>query len=159
MCESEKWKWSRSVVSDASQPRGLQPTRLLRPWDFPGKGTGVGCHHLLRLPLLPVLKGLVWWFQNPVCMEREGKWKSFSCVWLLATPWTVNSPGQNTEEGALSLLQWIFLIQELNQGLLHCRWILYQLRYQGSPCMERELWSKTREHLENQKMPQPHPEL
>ena len=32
-----KWKWSRSVVSDSSRPHGLQPTRLLRPWDFPGK--------------------------------------------------------------------------------------------------------------------------
>ena len=40
--ESEKWKWSRSVVSDSSRPHGLQPTRLLRPWDFPGKSTGVG---------------------------------------------------------------------------------------------------------------------
>ena len=36
-----KWKWSRSVVSDSSWPHGLQPTRLLRPWDFPGKSTGV----------------------------------------------------------------------------------------------------------------------
>jgi len=33
----------------------------------------------------------------------------------------------------LSLLQRIFPSQELNQGLLHCRWILYQLSYQGSP--------------------------
>ena len=48
MHESEKWKWSRSVVSDSSRPHGLQPTRLLHPWDFPGKGTGVGCHCLLR---------------------------------------------------------------------------------------------------------------
>ena len=44
MQESEKWKWSRSVVSDSQQPHGLQPTRLLRPWDFPGKSPGVGCH-------------------------------------------------------------------------------------------------------------------
>ena len=44
--ESEKWKWSRSVVSDSSRPHGLQPTRLLRPWDFPGKSSGVGCHCL-----------------------------------------------------------------------------------------------------------------
>ena len=48
MHESEKGKWSRSVVSDSSWPHGLQPTRLLRPWDFPGKSTGVGCHCLLR---------------------------------------------------------------------------------------------------------------
>ena len=47
MHESEKWKWSHSVVSDSLQPHGLQPTRLLHPWDFPGKSTGVGCHCLL----------------------------------------------------------------------------------------------------------------
>ena len=34
--------------------------------------------------------------------------------------------------GSLSLLQWIFPTQESNPGLLHCRWILYQLSYQGS---------------------------
>ena len=39
------------------------------------------------------------------------------------------------EWGSLSLLQGIFLTQELKQGLLHCRQILYQLSYQGSPCM------------------------
>ena len=33
-----------SVVSDSLQPHGLQPTRLLCPWDFPGKSTGVGYH-------------------------------------------------------------------------------------------------------------------
>ena len=44
MHESEKWKWSHSVVSDPQRPHGLQPTRLLRPWDFPGKSTAVGCH-------------------------------------------------------------------------------------------------------------------
>ena len=48
MHESEKWKRSRSVVSDSSRPHGLQPTRLLRPWDFPGTSTGVGCPCLLR---------------------------------------------------------------------------------------------------------------
>ena len=47
MHESEKWKWSHSVMSDSLQPNGLQPTRPLRPWDFPGKSTGVGCHCLL----------------------------------------------------------------------------------------------------------------
>ena len=41
MHESEKWKGSRSAVSDSSRPPGLQPTRLLCPWDFQGKSTGV----------------------------------------------------------------------------------------------------------------------
>ena len=49
----------------------------------------------------------------------------------LYNPW--NSPGQNIGVGSLSLLQGIFPIQELNQGLLHCRQILYQLSYRGSP--------------------------
>ena len=44
-----------------------------------------------------------------------------------------NSPGQNTGVGRLSLLQGIWPTQESNQGLLHCRRILYQLGYQGSP--------------------------
>ena len=48
--KKEKWKWSRSVMSDSQGPHGLQPTRLLRPWDFPGKSTGVGCHCLLQNP-------------------------------------------------------------------------------------------------------------
>ena len=34
-------------MSDSSRPHGLQSTRFLRPWDFPGKSTGVGCHCLL----------------------------------------------------------------------------------------------------------------
>ena len=43
-------------------------------------------------------------------------------------------PGKpkNTGVGSLSLLQRIFLTQESNRGLLHCRWILHQLSYQGS---------------------------
>ena len=31
----------------SKRPHGLQPIRLLHPWDFPGKSTGVGCHCLL----------------------------------------------------------------------------------------------------------------
>ena len=44
-------------------------------------------------------------------------------------------PGKpkNTRMSSLSLLQWIFLTQELDRGLLHCRQIHYQLNYQGSP--------------------------
>ena len=57
------------------QPHGLQPTRLLCPWDSPGKNTGEGSH---------------------------------------------------------SLLQGIFLAQESNRGLLHCRQILYYLSHQGN---------------------------
>ena len=40
--QSEKSKWSHSVVSNSSLPHGLQPTSLLHPWDFSGKSTGAG---------------------------------------------------------------------------------------------------------------------
>ena len=57
----------------------------------------------------------------------------------LYSPW--NSPGQNTGVGSLSLLQWIFLIQESKWGLLHCRRILYQLSYQVIPeCPEARVF-------------------
>ena len=49
----------------------------------------------------------------------------------LYSPW--NSPGQNTGVGSLSLLQEIFPTQGSNPGLPHCKWILYQLSYQGGP--------------------------
>ena len=39
---------SRSVVFDSLQPHGVQPTRLLCPWNSPGKNTGVGSHSLLQ---------------------------------------------------------------------------------------------------------------
>ena len=52
---SNAWKWKakvkhfHSVMSNSSRPHGMQPTRLLHPWDFPGKSTGVGCNCLLRI--------------------------------------------------------------------------------------------------------------
>ena len=52
MHKSEKWKWTHSVMSNSSRPHGLQPTRLLHPWDFPGKSTRVGCHYLLHESVL-----------------------------------------------------------------------------------------------------------
>ena len=48
----------------------------------------------------------------------------------LYSPW--NSPGQNTRVDSLSLLWGITPTQGLNPGLLHYRWILYQLSYEGS---------------------------
>src|SRR5574342_179242 len=38
-----------SIVSNSVRPHRQQPIRLLGPWDFPGKSTGVGCPCLLRL--------------------------------------------------------------------------------------------------------------
>ena len=64
MHKSEQWKWSHSVMSDSSRPHGLQLTRLLHPWYFPGKSTGVGCLCLLRSKLLVIPQNplLLWYF-------------------------------------------------------------------------------------------------
>ena len=48
-------------------------------------------------------------------------------------PW--DSPGKNTGVGCHFILQGIFLTQESNPGLLHCKQILYHLSHQGSPCI------------------------
>ena len=40
--------FSCSVVSNSVRPYGLWPARLLCPWNFPGKNTGVSCHFLLQ---------------------------------------------------------------------------------------------------------------
>jgi len=44
-----------------------------------------------------------------------------------------DSPDKNTGVGCHALLQGIFPTQGLNSGLLHCRWILYQLSNQRNP--------------------------
>ena len=44
----DRIKWSCSVVSDSLRPHGLEPTRLLHSWNFPGKSSGVACHFLLQ---------------------------------------------------------------------------------------------------------------
>ena len=74
MHESKKWKWSCSVVSDSWRPHGLQPTRLLRPWDFPSKSTGVGCHCLLRCIAHRVAKSQTWLSDFHFhCIERHNR--------------------------------------------------------------------------------------
>ena len=77
--ESEKWKWNRSVVSNPQRPHGLQPSRLLCIWDFPGKSTGVGCHCLLQRRNEAGV--------NPynVSSDRqyEGKWNRVPGEWVI----------------------------------------------------------------------------
>ena len=161
MHESEKWKWSRSVVSDSSQPNGLQPTRLLHPWDFPGKSTRVGCHTypnfrprtmLFRRVVLKLLWAVESHgglqkhrFLGTTCRMSDSvdiAWMQ-PCVCMLVTQSCLivsptrflcswNSRGRNTGVGCHSLIQGIFLTQGSNPGLPHCRQILYCLSHQGS---------------------------
>ena len=61
--------WVASVVSDSVRPHRRQPTRLPRPWDSPGKNTGVGCHFLLELGATQIQESLN---MNPV-VNFQGK--------------------------------------------------------------------------------------
>ena len=75
---------------------------------------------------------IIWWY-----LTYESESESHSVVpdslplHGLYRPW--NSSGQNTWVGILSLLQEIFPAQGSNPGLLHCRWILYQLSHKRRP--------------------------
>ena len=55
--------------------------------------------------------------------------------WIVAcqAPLSMGFSGENTGVGCHFLFQRIFPTQESNPGLLHCRQILYQLSYEGSP--------------------------
>ena len=89
-----------SVMSNSVRPHGLQPTRLLHPWDSPGKNTGVGCHFLLQCTAV-VSNSL-----RPHGLQHT----------RLLCPW--NSPGKSTGVGCHALVQRIFQIQGSKLQLL-----------------------------------------
>ena len=71
----------------------------------------------------------------------EVKWKSLSCVWLFVIPWSIQSMEFSRPEywGEYPFPSPVDLPnQGSNPGLLHCRQILYQLSYQGSPMSFKE---------------------
>ena len=82
----------------------------------PGKNTGGGCHVLLHGDL-----------PDPEIKPRS------PTLQVDSLPSEPTGKPTNTEVSSLSLRQRIFPTQESNQGLLHCRWIRYQLSHQGSP--------------------------
>ena len=143
-------------------PHGLQPTRLLCPWGFSRQEYWSGLPYPSSgdLPNPGIKPGSPALQADSLPSEplgKEGEDASHSVVsdslrphglWptRLLCPW--NSPGQNTGVGSCSHLQGIFMTQGLNQGLPHCRQILYHLSYQVnlstlsahcSPCF-RPLW-------------------
>ena len=98
-------------MSDSLETHGLYS-----PWNSPGQNTGVGS-------LFPSPGDLL----NPGIKPRS------PALQVDSLPAEPQRKSKNTWVGSLSLLQRIFPTQESNQGLLHCRWILYQLSYRGSP--------------------------
>ena len=141
---------SRQVMSPSLPPHGLQPARLLCPWDFPGKHTGVACHFLLQGIFLtqgsnPHLLHLLHCRQILYHLSHQGSQYLTESETLsrsvvsdslrphgsqparLLCPW--NSTGKNIGVGSHSLLQGIFPTQGSNPGLSHGRQILYKLSH------------------------------
>ena len=129
-----------SHVPRCVRPHRRQPTRLSRPWDSPGKNSGVGCHFLLQ------------------CMKVKSESEVAQLCLTLSEPMDCSLPGSSvhgifqarvlewdaiafsTEVGYHSLMQGIFLTQGSNLGVLHCRQILYRLSHQGRQCVKEELY-------------------
>ena len=78
------------VASDSVQPHRRQSTRLPRPWDFPGKNTGVGCHFLLQ------------------CMKVKSEREVAQSCLTLRDPMDCSLPG--------SSIHWIFQARVLEWG-------------------------------------------
>ena len=102
-------------MSNPQQPHGLQPSRLLHPWAFPGKSTGVGCHCLFRTDYFmsntlwphglqysrfpcPLSPSLHWWWHSTIsssvvccfsCLQSFPELGSFPMSWHFS------SSGQN----------------------------------------------------------------
>ena len=69
---------------------------------------------------------------SPADRHNLGIEPTFPALWADSLQAEPQGKPKNIEVDSLSLLQQIFLTQDLNRGLLHCRWILYQLSYEGS---------------------------
>ena len=108
-----KWK-SLSHVRLFVTPRTIQALEFFRPEYWSG-------YLVLVVGKIPVD------LPNPGTEPRSPTLQADS---LPAEP---QGKPKNTGVGSLFLLQRIFPSQESDQGLLHCRYILYQLSYQGSP--------------------------
>ena len=81
------------------RPHGLQSTRLLCPWDSPGKNTGVGCHFLLQ------------------CMKVESESEVAQSCLIISNPMDCSLPG--------SSIHGIFRATVLEWGAIAFSWILY----------------------------------
>ena len=114
-------------MSDSLRPHGLQPTRLLRPWDVPGRSTRVGCHFLLQ------------------CMKVKSASEVSQSYLTLCDPMDCNPPGSSvngiSQAEILSGLPFSIPGDLLTQGWNPC--LLCRLHWQkGSlvPAGKRPRW-------------------
>ena len=89
-------------MSDSVQPHRRQPTRLPRPWDSPGKNTGVGCHFLFQ------------------CMKVKSESEVVESCPTLRDPMDCSLPGSSTH-GIFQarVLEWVAIVNKLWFRSLH----------------------------------------
>ena len=139
-------------MSDSVRPHRQQPTRLCRPWDYPGKNTGVGCHFLLHRRLLDTLKN-TWetlcWHRKPyntvnVCknVRIENQYSSqpvMDCdkpTWKILWKLRILSPYTNIHSLALFLKG----AKNVIPSLLQCKWLQ---PHEISLCISKRYRQKT----------------
>ena len=88
-------------MSDPVRPHRRQPTRLLCPWDSPGKNTGVDCHFLLQ------------------CMKVKSESEVAQLCLTLSDPMDCSLPGSSIH-GVFQarVLEWVAIAFSKNQGKL-----------------------------------------
>ena len=150
--EDERVCQSLSRCLTPCDPHGLQPARLLCPWDFPSKNTGVGCHLLLKgiFPTQGSNSGLLHYRQilyhlSYQCGQKVKVKESEvvqSCPTVcdpmdtrLLHPWDFSR--QEYWRGLPFPSQGNFPTQGSNPGLPHCRQTLYRLSHQGNTSVDR----------------------
>ena len=90
---------------------------------------------LWTIQLMEFSRPEYWPFPSPGDLPNPGIEPRSPALPMDSLPAELPGQPKNTGMDSLSLLQGVFPIQELNRGLLHCRRILYQLTYQGSPTL------------------------
>ena len=114
-----------SVVPDSARPHRQQPTRLLCPWDSPGKNTGVGCHVLLQYMKVKSESEVTQWSRVRLLVTPGLQPTRLLCPW--------DSPGNGTGAGCHCLV-WFPSLQESVLKLFspgYCFWWRKGVPFQG----------------------------
>ena len=110
-------------MSDSVRPHRRQPTRLPRPWDSPGKNTGVGCHFLLQ------------------CMKVKSESEVTQSCPTLRDPMDCSLPGSSAHGTFQArLLEWGAIgFSEVNSLLMRCFPEIEECGFQFSVCVDNYL--------------------
>ena len=148
----EVWCWRRLLRVPWTARRSNQSVLNIHwkewCWSWNSNALATWCEELTHL------KRHLWWERLKTGGEGDDRgwdgwmasltqwawvWVNSGSWWWTGRPGVLHPWGLKESDSSLSLLQGIFLTQELNGGVLHCRWILHQLSYQGTPAI-RVLW-------------------